>query len=146
MNLITENHPLDPTDRRGTLCKPILIKQNARIGAGATILPGVTIGENAVVTAGAVFNRNIPDNTVVRVVPAKEYFQHSEALLLLIKQSRHISPIFAGAIILLHFDNDFSFSTAAFNIGHRFFDRFKRKNFVYNRYYSTGTNKGSDLF
>ena len=72
VNLITENHPLDPADRRAMLCKPILIKRNAWIGAAATILPGVTIGENAVVAAGAVVSRNVPDNTVVGGVPAKE--------------------------------------------------------------------------
>ena len=71
VNLITENHPLDPTDRRGMLCKPILIKRNAWIGAGATILPGVTVGENAVVAAGAVVSKNVPDNTVVGGIPAK---------------------------------------------------------------------------
>ncbi|SHM18384.1 DapH/DapD/GlmU-related protein [Chitinophaga sp. CF418] len=71
VNLITENHPLDPANRRGMLCKPILIKRNAWIGAGATILPGVTVGENAVVAAGAVVSRDIPDNTVVAGIPAK---------------------------------------------------------------------------
>ena len=71
VNLITENHPLNPVDRRGMLCKPILVKRNAWIGAGATILPGVTIGENAVVAAGAVVSRNVPDNTVVGGIPAK---------------------------------------------------------------------------
>ncbi|SEO59261.1 Acetyltransferase (isoleucine patch superfamily) [Mucilaginibacter gossypiicola] len=71
VNLITENHPLAPTDRRGMLCKPILIKRNAWIGAGAIILPGVTIGENAVVAAGAVVSKDVADNTVVGGVPAK---------------------------------------------------------------------------
>ncbi len=44
---------------------------NAWIGAGATILPGVTVGENAVVAAGAVVSKNVPDNTVVGGIPAK---------------------------------------------------------------------------
>jgi acetyltransferase-like isoleucine patch superfamily enzyme len=70
-NLITENHPLDPADRRSLICKPILIKRKAWIGAGATILPGVTVGENAVVAAGAVVSKDVPDNTVVGGVPAK---------------------------------------------------------------------------
>lgn len=72
VNLITENHPLDPAERQKLLLKPILIKRNAWIGAGATILPGVTIGENAVVAAGAVVAKDIPANTVVGGVPAKE--------------------------------------------------------------------------
>jgi len=71
VNLITENHPIDPITRRGMLCKPILIKRNAWIGAGATILPGVTIGENAVVAAGAVVAKDVAANTIVGGVPAK---------------------------------------------------------------------------
>lgn len=71
VNLITENHPLNPADRKSMLCKPILIKRNAWIGAGATILPGVTIGENAVVAAGAVVSKDVPDNTIVGGIPAK---------------------------------------------------------------------------
>ena len=71
VNLITENHPLDPTDRRALICKPIVIKRNAWIGAAATILPGVTIGENAVVAAGAVVAKDVPANTVVGGTPAR---------------------------------------------------------------------------
>lgn len=71
VNLVTENHPLDPSTRRSMICQPILIKRNAWIGAGATILPGVTIGENAVVAAGAVVNKDVPDNVVVAGVPAR---------------------------------------------------------------------------
>ena len=71
VNLTTENHPLDPTDRKALLLAPIVVKRNAWIGAGATILPGVTIGENAVVAAGAVVSRDVPPNTVVAGVPAR---------------------------------------------------------------------------
>ncbi|WP_266364653.1 sugar O-acetyltransferase [Tellurirhabdus rosea] len=71
VSLITENHPLDPADRKTLLLKPIVIRRNAWIGAGATILPGVTVGENSVVAAGAVVNRDVPPNTVVAGVPAK---------------------------------------------------------------------------
>jgi acetyltransferase-like isoleucine patch superfamily enzyme len=71
VNLITENHPLDPANRRALICKPIVIKRNAWIGAAATILPGVTIGENAIVAAGAVVSRDVPANTVVGGIPAK---------------------------------------------------------------------------
>lgn len=70
-NLITTNHPLDPVQRRATISHPIVIKQNAWIGANATILAGVTIGENAVVAAGAVVTKDVPANTVVGGVPAK---------------------------------------------------------------------------
>jgi len=71
VNLVTENHPLTPADRRALISKPILVKRNAWIGAAATILPGVTIGENAVVAAGAVVTIHVPDNTIVAGVPAK---------------------------------------------------------------------------
>lgn len=71
VNIITENHPLDPTDRRALVTQPVVIKRNAWIGAGATILPGVTIGENAVVAAGAVVSKDVVANTIVGGVPAK---------------------------------------------------------------------------
>jgi acetyltransferase-like isoleucine patch superfamily enzyme len=71
VNLVTENHPLDPADRTALLTRPITIKSKAWIGAGATILPGVTVGENAVIAAGAVVNKDVADNTIVGGVPAK---------------------------------------------------------------------------
>jgi acetyltransferase-like isoleucine patch superfamily enzyme len=71
VNLITENHPLNPADRKSLVCQPIVVKRNAWIGAAATILPGVTIGENAVVAAGAVVTSDVPPNTIVGGVPAK---------------------------------------------------------------------------
>lgn len=71
VSLITENHPLNPKQRKGLICKHILIKKNAWIGANATILPGVTIGENAVVAAGAVVSKDVPDDTLVGGIPAK---------------------------------------------------------------------------
>ncbi len=57
VNLITVNHLTDPKERRGLSVKPIHIKKNAWIGAGATILPGVTIGENAIVAANALLRK-----------------------------------------------------------------------------------------
>jgi acetyltransferase-like isoleucine patch superfamily enzyme len=71
VNLVTENHPIDPTGRKHLDLKSILIKRNAWIGAGATILPGVTVGENSIVAAGAVVNKDVPANTIVGGVPAK---------------------------------------------------------------------------
>lgn len=71
VNLITENHPSDPAERRSLMTKPIVIKRNAWLGANATILPGVTIGENAIVAAGAVVSKDVPANTIVGGVPAK---------------------------------------------------------------------------
>ena len=71
VNIITENHPLEPTQRKVLLLKPVVIKRNAWIGAAATILPGVTVGENAVVVAGAVVHQNVAANTVVGGIPAR---------------------------------------------------------------------------
>lgn len=71
VNLITEGHPLNPTDRKALTAKPIVIKRNAWIGAGATILPGITVGENSVVAAGAVVSKDVPDNSVVAGIPAQ---------------------------------------------------------------------------
>ena len=71
VNLITENHPIEPKDRKALICRPILVKSNAWIGAAATILPGVTIGENAIVAAGAVVTSDVRSNTVVAGMPAR---------------------------------------------------------------------------
>jgi len=65
VNLITTDHPLPPERRRATISKPIVIRKRAWIGAGATILAGVTIGENSVVAAGAVVTKDVPANNVV---------------------------------------------------------------------------------
>lgn len=71
VNLITTNHPINPAERRATISQPIVIKKGAWIGVGATILPGVIIGKNSIVAAGAVVSKNVPDNTIVGGIPAK---------------------------------------------------------------------------
>lgn len=71
VSLLTEGHPLDPTQRHSLVPKPIHIKRNAWIGAGATILQGVTIGENSVVAAHSVVSQDVPDHVVVAGTPAK---------------------------------------------------------------------------
>lgn len=71
VSLITENHPLNPNERKGLIGKSILIKRNAWLGANTTILPGVTIGENSVVASGAVVSKDVPDNVIVGGIPAK---------------------------------------------------------------------------
>ena len=71
VSLLTEGHPTSIEDRHSLIPKPILIKKNAWIGANATILPGVTIGENSVVAAGAIVSKDVPDNTIVGGIPAK---------------------------------------------------------------------------
>jgi acetyltransferase-like isoleucine patch superfamily enzyme len=71
VKILSEGHPLNFEDRQALVPGKIHIKQNAWIGAGSIILPGITIGENAVVAAGAVVTRNVPANTVVAGIPAK---------------------------------------------------------------------------
>ena len=71
VSLLSEGHPINPNDRQSLVPGHIHIKKNAWIGAAATILPGVTIGENSVVAAGAVVTKDVPNNTIVGGVPAK---------------------------------------------------------------------------
>lgn len=71
VSLLSEGHPLNPSERQSLVPGKIHIKRNAWIGANAIILPGVTVGENAVVAAGAVVSKDVTDNTVVGGVPAK---------------------------------------------------------------------------
>ncbi|MCD8290975.1 MAG: sugar O-acetyltransferase [Prevotella sp.] len=67
----TLNHGLTPEDRRNTYPAPIVLGNNVWVGSNATILQGVTIGDNAVIGAGAVVTKDIAENTVVGGVPAK---------------------------------------------------------------------------
>lgn len=71
VQLITENHPEQPQNRRNVYARPISIGRKVWIGAGAIILPGVTVGENSIVGAGAVVKKDVPANVIVAGVPAK---------------------------------------------------------------------------
>jgi acetyltransferase-like isoleucine patch superfamily enzyme len=72
VSLITSGHPVEPSRRRDfTIAKPIVIERNVWIGAGATIIGSVTVGENSVVAAGSVVTRNVPPNTLVGGNPAR---------------------------------------------------------------------------
>lgn len=72
VQLLTPTHPIDPEARRAKWesAKPITICSNAWLGGGVLVLPGVTIGENTVVGAGAVVTRDLPDNVVAVGNPA----------------------------------------------------------------------------
>jgi acetyltransferase-like isoleucine patch superfamily enzyme len=66
VTLITEGHPIEPADRYGFITvAPIVIEADVWIGAAATVLPGVTIGHDSVVGAGAVVAKDVPPLSVV---------------------------------------------------------------------------------
>ena len=67
----TLNHGLHPEERSHTWPAPIVLGRNVWVGSNATILQGVTIGDNAVVAAGAVVTKDVAANTVVGGVPAR---------------------------------------------------------------------------
>ena len=69
--IATLNHDLNPEKRWNMLPAPVKIGNNVWIGSHATILSSVTVGDNAVVAAGAVVTKDVPANTVVAGVPAK---------------------------------------------------------------------------
>jgi acetyltransferase-like isoleucine patch superfamily enzyme len=71
VNLVTAGHPVEPDERRAYItAAPITIEMNVWIGAAATVLPGVTVGADSVVAAGAVVTRDVPPATLVAGVPA----------------------------------------------------------------------------
>lgn len=69
VQLISNNHDL--YDRAVITCLPVHIGKRAWIGAGATILPGVSVGDNAVVGAGSVVTHDVEPNTIVAGNPAR---------------------------------------------------------------------------
>lgn len=72
VNLITLNHVENPYERNSTVAKPIKICDRVWIGIAATIMPGVTVGENSIVAAGAVVTKDVPPNCIVAGVPARK--------------------------------------------------------------------------
>lgn len=70
--IATLNHAQDPVSRADMFPKPVKIGKNVWIGAHATILPGVTIGDNAIIAAGAVVTKDVEKNAVAGGVPAKK--------------------------------------------------------------------------
>lgn len=69
VQLLSNNH--DPYDLPVLLCKPVHIEKEAWIGAGATILPGVSVGKHAIVGAASVVTKDVPDYAVVVGNPAR---------------------------------------------------------------------------
>lgn len=73
VQLLTATHPIEPGPRRAKWegSRPITIKDNVWLGGGVIVLPGVTIGENTVVGAGAVVTKDLPPNVVAVGNPAR---------------------------------------------------------------------------
>lgn len=73
VQLLTPTHPLEAEPRKAGWegGKPIVIEDNVWIGGGAIILPGVTVGRNSVVGAGAVVSRDVPPNVLVAGNPGR---------------------------------------------------------------------------
>lgn len=69
VTIVTDNHDFE--NRYVLKCKSVRVKRGAWIGANVTIMPGVTIGENAVVAGGSVVTKDVPDNTVAGGNPAR---------------------------------------------------------------------------
>ncbi len=67
----TLDHDKCPSRRGDMTAAPIVVGKNVWIGAHATILKGVTIGDGAIVAAGAVVTRDVPPNTIAAGVPAR---------------------------------------------------------------------------
>lgn len=67
----TLDHMLDPSDRASMVAHPITVGRNVWIGSHATILSGVTIGDNSVIAAGAVVTTSVPANCVAAGMPAR---------------------------------------------------------------------------
>ncbi|TAH74703.1 MAG: galactoside O-acetyltransferase [Anaerolineaceae bacterium] len=78
VNIATVGHPINPNYREYMFTDPVTIKDNCWIGAGVTILPGVTIGENTVIGAGSVVTGDIPANVIAVGNPCRVLREFNE--------------------------------------------------------------------
>lgn len=69
--IATLNHDPMPDRRKSMTPAPVRIGRNVWIGSHATILPGVTVGDDAIIAAGAVVTKDVPAGTIAAGVPAK---------------------------------------------------------------------------
>jgi len=72
VNISSENHPTEIGKRNTMVPQKVTIKKGAWLGANVTVLPGVSIGENSVVAAGALVNKDVEPNSVYAGIPAKK--------------------------------------------------------------------------
>ena len=73
VQIYAADHPRDPAVRRANLenGRPVHIGANVWIGGGAVVLPGVTIGDDAIIGAGSIVTRDVPSGTTVAGNPAR---------------------------------------------------------------------------
>jgi acetyltransferase-like isoleucine patch superfamily enzyme len=69
--ILTHDSSMSVTAGKPVLMKPTKLKKKCYVGAGAVVLPGVTVGEKAIVAAGAVVTKDVPPNSTVAGAPAK---------------------------------------------------------------------------
>ena len=69
--IATLNHDLDPNNRQAMYSKPVVLGENVWVGAGAIILPGITVGDGAVIGAGSIVTRNVEACSIVAGNPAR---------------------------------------------------------------------------
>ena len=69
--IATINHGQLPEERGDNYPAPVKIGKNVWIGAGVKVLPGVSIGDNSIIAAGAVVTKDIPENIIAGGIPAK---------------------------------------------------------------------------
>jgi maltose O-acetyltransferase len=74
VQLLTADHPRDPEERAQGLefGRPIRIGRNVWIGGGALLMPGVSVGDNAIIGAGSVVTRDVPPGVTVMGNPARQ--------------------------------------------------------------------------
>ena len=72
VTLATLNHDFNPDNRTAIYPKPVRIGNNVWIGSDSTILPGITIGDGAIIGAGSVVTKDVPANTIVAGNPARK--------------------------------------------------------------------------
>lgn len=70
LNVGYKNHPMQKFFPKTS--RPVTLKKGSVVGAAATILPGITIGQQAFIAAGSVVTKNVPANTLVAGIPAKK--------------------------------------------------------------------------
>ena len=69
--IATLNHDFDPDKRAEMTAKKVVLGKNVWVGSHATILPGVTVGDESIIAAGAVVTKDVPERCIAAGVPAR---------------------------------------------------------------------------